>query len=148
MPECFPIYGLRDMIALFSGFVVLMVFLSYYAAEKEYLYATGQLVPKERKSKKNKKGDLEENLNEDAQQNQTNDANGLSDNSQQNKTVEDGEDGDANSLSEDSQQNQTNEVGEDGNANSLNENPQQNKTVEDGEGTDVPVQEKSDKEVR
>ena len=128
MPECFPIYGLRDMIALFSGFVVLMVFLSYYAAEKEYLYATGQLVPKERKSKKNKKGDLEENLNEDAQQNQTNEV---------------GEDG---SLKEDAQQNQT---VEDGNTNSLSEDSQQNQTVEDGgEGTDVPVQEQSDKEVR
>ena len=60
MPYCFPIYGFRDMLALFSGTVVLFVFLSYYAAEKEYLFATGQLVPKDRKNKK-KKGE-EENL--------------------------------------------------------------------------------------
>lgn len=52
MPEAFPIYGFREMLALLSGVVVLMVFLSYYCADKEYLYATGQLVPKEKKNKK------------------------------------------------------------------------------------------------
>ena len=52
MPECFPIYGFREMVALLSGVVVLMVFLSYYAADKEYLYATGQLIPREKKGKK------------------------------------------------------------------------------------------------
>ena len=50
-PECFPIYALREIIALFSGVVVLAVFLSFYAAEKEYLYATGQILVKDKKAK-------------------------------------------------------------------------------------------------
>ncbi len=69
MPTSFPIYGFRDMVALFSGMVVLFVFLSYYAAEREYLYATGKLVPRARKRDKDLLAeDEDENANAEGEE--------------------------------------------------------------------------------
>lgn len=47
-PVYFPLYGLRDMMLIFSGLVVLFYFLSFVAAEKEEQYATGKAIGKER----------------------------------------------------------------------------------------------------
>ena len=68
MPYFFPIYAFRDMVALFAGMVVVMVFLSYFAAEKEYLYATGHLIPKEKKKDKKGKNSAQEAQSEDGAQ--------------------------------------------------------------------------------
>jgi len=57
-PECFPIFALREMLGLFSGLVVLAIFLSFYAAEMEWKYATGQIIAGAKKHK-NKKGEEE-----------------------------------------------------------------------------------------
>lgn len=42
----FPLYSFRDMMLAFSGIVILFYFLSFIAAEKEELYATGKLLGK------------------------------------------------------------------------------------------------------
>lgn len=55
----YPLYSLRDMLMLFTGIVVLFMFLSYIAAEKEEEYATGTAVIKEKKTKKNKAADAD-----------------------------------------------------------------------------------------
>ncbi len=47
-PVYFPLFGLRDMMLIFSGIVVLFYFLSFVAAEKEEQYATGKAIGKER----------------------------------------------------------------------------------------------------
>ena len=65
-PQCFPIFALREMLGLLSGVVVLFVFLSFFAAEKEYLYATGQIIAGEKKGKKAKKGEEPEGAEENA----------------------------------------------------------------------------------
>lgn len=53
-PVYYPLYSLRDMLMLFSGFVILFYFLSFVAHEKEIEYATGKLVA-DKKHKKGKK---------------------------------------------------------------------------------------------
>lgn len=53
-PVYYPLYSLRDMLMLFTGFVLLFYFLSFVAHEKEIEYATGKLVA-DKKQKKNKK---------------------------------------------------------------------------------------------
>ncbi len=47
----YPLYSFRDMLMLFTGLVVLFMFLSYIAAEKEEEYATGTAIIKEKKKK-------------------------------------------------------------------------------------------------
>lgn len=47
----FPLYSLRDMLALFSGIVILFYFISFVAAQKEEDYATGKLLAHSRKDK-------------------------------------------------------------------------------------------------
>lgn len=42
----YPIYSFRDMLLMFSGIVALFYFLSFVAAEKEELYASGKIVPR------------------------------------------------------------------------------------------------------
>lgn len=46
----FPLYSFRDMMLAFSGLVLLFYFLSFFAAEKEELYANGHLLGKETKA--------------------------------------------------------------------------------------------------
>ncbi|MDE5601457.1 MAG: hypothetical protein K2J16_03060, partial [Clostridia bacterium] len=48
----FPLYSLRDMLALFAGLVMIFYFLSFVAAQKEEDYATGNVVALTRKEKK------------------------------------------------------------------------------------------------
>lgn len=57
-PEYYPLYSLRDMLMLFTGFVLLFYFLSFVAHQKEIEYATGKLVA-DKKQKKNKKAKQE-----------------------------------------------------------------------------------------
>lgn len=58
-PEMYPLFGVRDMIMFFTGFVVLFYYLSFVCAEKEREYATGKAIAEDRKKrvKKNKKKD-------------------------------------------------------------------------------------------
>ena len=51
-PVFFPLYSFRDMLALFTGVVILFYFLSFLAAQKEEDYATGKSVALTRKEKK------------------------------------------------------------------------------------------------
>lgn len=72
-PVYYPLYSLRDMLMLFSGFVILFYFLSFVAHEKEIEYATGKLVAdkKQKKGKKivKEKAEQAENANDDQQEN-------------------------------------------------------------------------------
>ncbi len=68
VPTYYPLYALRDCLYTLSGVVVLFMFMSFVAAEKEMEYASGNLVVKDsifdklKKRKKAKKGeDLDEN---------------------------------------------------------------------------------------
>lgn len=74
-PEYYPLYGVRDMLFFFCGFVVLFYFLSFVAQEKELEYANGTAVveEKKKKAKKSKKQDEiqaenEQNIVEDQPQ--------------------------------------------------------------------------------
>lgn len=51
----FPVYAVRDMLMVFTGVVILFMFLSYIAAEKEMEYATGVVVDEEKSKKSRKK---------------------------------------------------------------------------------------------
>lgn len=47
-PTFYPLFSLRDMMLIFSGIVVMFYFLSFVAAEKEELFATGKSITKHR----------------------------------------------------------------------------------------------------
>ena len=53
--ECFPLFAVRDMIALFAGVVIMFYFISFIAAQREEDYATGKLTVRNRKEKKDAK---------------------------------------------------------------------------------------------
>ena len=46
IPEMYSVLIVRDMLMTFAGLIILFTMLSYMAAEKEYLWATGQVEPK------------------------------------------------------------------------------------------------------
>ncbi len=64
--EYFPIYALRDMLASFTAIVILFYFLSFMAAQKEEDYASGKIVPrdKKRKGKDSEDKDVSDMLND------------------------------------------------------------------------------------
>jgi hypothetical protein len=67
IPEMYSVLIVRDMLMMFAGIIIFFTMMSYIAAEKEMLWATGQVAPKQagilaRLFKKNKK---EENVNEE-----------------------------------------------------------------------------------
>lgn len=68
-PTFYPLYGVRDMLFFFCGFVVLFYFLSFVAQEKEYEYANGTVLAAEKKEKKSKKS-KNANLDADVEQDQ------------------------------------------------------------------------------
>lgn len=53
-PKFYPIYGVRDMVFFFCGFVVLFYYLSFVAHEKELEYANGTAIVEEKKKKSKK----------------------------------------------------------------------------------------------
>ncbi len=54
-PTFYPLYGVRDMLFFFCGFVVMFYFLSFVAQEKELEYANGTAVVNEKKKRKKSK---------------------------------------------------------------------------------------------
>lgn len=57
-PYYYPVYGVRDMLFMFTGIVILFYYLSFVCAQKEEDYATGNLVVKEKKRAKKASDDL------------------------------------------------------------------------------------------
>lgn len=51
-PEMYNVLIARDMLMTFAGLIIFFTLMSYMAAEKELLWATGQIEPKAKKSKK------------------------------------------------------------------------------------------------
>lgn len=56
-PTMYSIFVVRDMLMTFAAIIIFFTLLSYVAADREILYATGQIVPKAKKEKKSKKGE-------------------------------------------------------------------------------------------
>ena len=73
LPEMYSVLIVRDMLMTFAGLILLFTVLSYMAAEKERLWATGQVEAKEKgrlaslicKIKNGKKANVEESVDED-----------------------------------------------------------------------------------
>ncbi|MCM1306169.1 MAG: hypothetical protein NC037_01970 [Bacteroides sp.] len=57
--DFFPLFAVRDMIALFAGIVILFYFISFIAAQREEDYATGKLTVRDRKAEKETKKEAE-----------------------------------------------------------------------------------------
>ena len=50
--EFFPLFALRDMLAIFTGLVIMFYFISFVAAQREEDYASGKLTVRSRKKEK------------------------------------------------------------------------------------------------
>ncbi len=70
-PTMYSILVVRDMLMTFAAIIIFFTLLSYIAADREILYATGQIVPKAKKEKKSKKGEDTPEKVEDASEENT-----------------------------------------------------------------------------
>lgn len=60
-PTMYPLFAVRDMLMIFSSFVVMFMFFSFICAEKEIEWATGTAKVSDKKKKKGRKGGQNEN---------------------------------------------------------------------------------------